>query len=147
MPCALFRVNSKEVNPVTATEQAALIAAGHHNYWGDTMTYSDDPLVPLTEDEVHEAIAQMLTTCDLAMPEYRPLSARLVLSELGYSAHVPQILRHIADGGFDYCLDSTIPASGHNNDYPSQDVCYWGPDQLKSRLQCLRNFPAHLWRR
>jgi hypothetical protein len=101
----------------------------------------------LTEDQCNEAIAQMLTSCDLAMAEYRPLSARLVLTELGYSEHMEQILAYIAAGGFDYCLDRTIPASGHNNEFPSQDVCYWGPDQLKSRLQCLRNFPAHLWRR
>jgi hypothetical protein len=106
-----------------------------------------EPYTPLTEDQIHEAIHQMMIQCDLAMPEYRALSARSCLSELGYHGlNAQQVIDHIAAGGFDYCLDPSIPASGHNNERPSRDVCYWGPDQLKSRLQCLRNTPTHLWR-
>ena len=37
--------------------------------------------------------------------------------------------------GFTYCLDHEFATK--DGEYPSQDVCIWGPDQLKSRLQSL----------
>lgn len=99
----------------------------------------------LTEIQVHEAIRQMVIHCRLLMVQpYEVTSARRVLQELGYEEHMDQVLRHIADGGFDYCLDHTIPMTGHHEargEKPDPDVCYWGPDQLESRLRCLRNVP------
>lgn len=104
----------------------------------------------MTEDQKVEAIKQMLTSCELAMPEYRLLSARGTLIELGYHGEdLEEVIRFIADGGFDYCLDPHIRMTGHHEaqgEFPVPDVCYWGPDQLASRLQCLRNVPYHLLR-
>lgn len=99
----------------------------------------------LTTAQIIEAIDQMKVTCDLKMVNYELVSARSLLNELGYEADADQILEAIAGAGFDYCLDSHIRcSSGVGNEgrreYPSQDVCYWGPDQLKSRLEFVRSF-------
>lgn len=92
--------------------------------------------------EVYEAIAKMQVACDERMEKYEMCSARSVLTDLGYgSESIRQILEFIADGGFDYCLDAKIRMTGHDNEYPDWEVCYWGPDQLKSRLSCLSNVP------
>jgi len=94
----------------------------------------------MTRDQIIEAIAQMGVTCDLAMSDYRAVSARSVLIELGYSDDADEIIEAIAEAGFSYCLDSHVKcSSGHDASeaYPEQSVCYWGPDQLKSRLECL----------
>jgi hypothetical protein len=90
-----------------------------------------------------DAIAQMVVQCDLKMATYEACSARGVLYELGFSEEeTGQVLRAIAARGFDYCLDSQIECSAGGGDRarrrPTQDVCYWGPDQLKSRLQFVR---------
>jgi len=104
----------------------------------------------LTTDQIHEAIKQVMVTCDLKMVGYEPVSMRSALQECGYRGdQAQQVLQHCADGGFDYCLDYTIPMTGHhmaNGEKPDYEVCYWGPDQLKSRLQCLSNIPVALWR-
>jgi len=93
----------------------------------------------LNGDQLNEAIEQMKVHCDLAMPEYSPVCARGVLNDLGYGADVEQVLQHIFDGGFTYCLDPHYHKSPSNDLGPvSGDVCYWGPDQLKSRLECVR---------
>lgn len=103
----------------------------------------------LTKDQLNEAIDQMKVHCDLAMPEYSPVCARGVLNDLGYGADVEQVLQALYDGGFQYCLDPQFSATHFdpnnpkavNNmvtDYPSPDACYWGPDQLKSRLWSVR---------
>jgi hypothetical protein len=97
----------------------------------------------MTHDQIKDAIKQMIVACDLKMEAYEPVSARSVLYELGYSMnHTVDVLRYIADHGFDYCLDYAIRMTGHHDasgEFPNQQVCYWGPDQLKSRLQCLRS--------
>lgn len=78
-----------------------------------------------------EAIAQMICHCKMMMEqgEYEAVSARGVLYTLGFEADADEILAFIASRGFDYCLD---PMFG---DHPSRFACYWGPDQLESRLQ------------
>lgn len=86
----------------------------------------------LTNAQIKEAIEQMKTHCDLAMPEYRYLSARECLYELGYEADVEQILQELYNGGFTYCLDSSFRTK--DGEYTPDSACYWGPDQLKSRL-------------
>jgi len=73
---------------------------------------------------------------------YPMVSVRSIALDLGYSKLLPQILTAIADGGFDYCMDQDIAMTGHHEaagEYPDWRVCYWGPDQLRSRLDCLRN--------
>jgi hypothetical protein len=97
----------------------------------------------LTKAQVDEAIEQLKVQCDLKMADYESLSARSGLNELGYAADdVDQVINTIAERGFNYCLDSHVKCSsgvaGGGEEYPSPDVCYWGPDQLKSRLNSLR---------
>jgi hypothetical protein len=99
----------------------------------------------MTEEKKIEAIRQMIVHCEILQADYTPVSARSALRDLGYNdEELPEVLRFIADGGFDYCLDHTIEMTGHHEargERPSYDVCYWGPDQLKSRLQSLSNTP------
>jgi hypothetical protein len=98
----------------------------------------------MNESQIKEAITQMIVQCDLHMPAYDMLSARGVLYELGYSEEqTDDVLAYIAAHGFDYCLDHRIECSNGDpvkpgRTYPSSDVCYWGPDQLKSRLAFVR---------
>jgi hypothetical protein len=102
----------------------------------------------LTEDQVIEAVHQVMVTCDLKMADYEAVSLRSALAECGYRGEqAQQVINHVAAGGFDYCLDPSIPMTGHHDaqgEKPSYEVCYWGPDQLKSRLQCLSNVPRRL---
>lgn len=103
----------------------------------------------MNEKQLNEAIDQMKVQCDLKMATYEPASARAVLHELGYDGDdVEQVLQRIYDGGFTYCLDSRFEATHYDpdnpravggmvTDRPSADACYWGPDQLKSRLDSL----------
>lgn len=86
----------------------------------------------LTQDQIRDAIEQMKVHCDLAMPEYRMLSARSCLRELGFEDDADQILHALYLAGFSYCLDSKFPTK--DGDYTPQSACVWGPDQLKSRL-------------
>jgi hypothetical protein len=103
--------------------------------------------MPLTDDQVNEAIEQMkshtrqsVEANKAGVGEYEFMSARGVLYTLGYVDDADQVLKVIADRGFDYCLDPHI--SSHPGDgepfFPSADGCHWGADQLLSRLQCLR---------
>jgi hypothetical protein len=103
----------------------------------------------LTTEQVREAIDQMIVQCELKMQDYEFVSARGCLNELGYHGESQdQIINAIAEAGFNYCLDPHISATHFdpNNpaaindmvtDYPDEDACYWGPDQLKSRLHAL----------
>jgi hypothetical protein len=102
---------------------------------GGTMT---EPT--LTPDQVQEAVVQMTTHCELKMANYDMVSARGTLYELGYHGeHAEQVLQFLYDHGFTYCLDPFYHKSPRGDDSGpiSQDVCYWGPDQLKSRLDCV----------
>jgi len=90
----------------------------------------------LTNAQMSEAIAQMICHCKLQEEtDYELCHARAVLYTLGYEADADQILQRIYDGGFTHCLDRDFP----NKDgvRPSDDSCYWGPDQLRSRLKSL----------
>jgi hypothetical protein len=96
--------------------------------------------------EVIDAIEQMKVHCQIMLETnvYEPVCARGILYTLGYHdpSDVMTILLNIADGGFRYCLDPDIKCSNGDPDnpkdvFPSLDVCYWGPDQLKSRLDSL----------
>jgi len=102
----------------------------------------------VTKEQIKEAVAQMRSHCQLLeeTSDYHGVSARGVLYELGYGADdADEVIRALADGGFAYCLDPMIEAThfdpnnaravdGMVTDRPSADACYWGPDQLRSRL-------------
>lgn len=91
----------------------------------------------LTDDQVQSAIRQMLVSCELKMKDYEPMTARGTLYSLGFHGEdCEQILKFISDGGFNYCLDPEF----QEGERISLDVCYWGPDQLASRLHSLSNF-------
>jgi hypothetical protein len=88
----------------------------------------------VTDAQIKEAVDQMMVHCDLKMAEYEMVSARGVLYELGYfDEDAEQVLRWLFRAGFTYCLD----AEHHKGSVEriEQSVCYWGPDQLKSRLR------------
>lgn len=93
----------------------------------------------LTDAQVLEAIEQVKVTCDLYMPAYTPISMRSGLRTCGYdSDDVDQVIRYCYDNGFTNCLDHSVLSHGVSPpEYPSADVCFWGPDQLKSRLWSL----------
>ncbi len=92
----------------------------------------------LTQEQVSEAVQQVKSHCDMLMDQYKAgvgeyatVSARSVLNTLGYEADADQILRFMASKGFSYCLDPSIP---HNDSYPPPHACWWGADQLESRI-------------
>jgi hypothetical protein len=93
----------------------------------------------LTRAQVDEAIAQMIVDCELREQTYEMTSARESMIRLGYGpTEQEQVLLVIASRGFDYCLDPAIAQKRmHGNEFPSYAACVWGPDQLKSRLECV----------
>lgn len=98
----------------------------------------------MREKQQIEAVKQMITfTRELedaykqGTGEYAMVSARGVLMHLGYKAtDTLAILQFIAERGFWYCLDAMIPHRD-DNECPDWRVCYWGMDQLRSRLECV----------
>ena len=89
---------------------------------------------PLTVSQMEDALNQLHVHCDLALEDnYRMICVRGSLHDLGFhGADCDQIMQAIYNHGFTYCFDPSFPtADGHR---VSADVCYWGPDQLKSRL-------------
>lgn len=94
----------------------------------------------LTQEQVSEAVQQMKSHCRMLMEqyeagvgEYASVSARGVLYTLGYAEEdADQVIQYLADRGFNYCIDPMIVnPSGVR---PSADACYWGADQLESRI-------------
>lgn len=88
---------------------------------------------------IQEAIDQVKVQCEIRIgaDNYNPISMRGVLYSLGYGTdETDEVIRNVASRGFQYCLDSTIPHK--DGERPGSFACYWGPDQLKSRLDCLR---------
>jgi hypothetical protein len=74
-------------------------------------------------------------------PGYEMVSVRSLYTKLAMTnPPLDEVLRAISDAGFNYCLDHTIRIEGHNDargEFPHRDVCYWGADQLRSRLSCV----------
>lgn len=93
----------------------------------------------LTQEQLIEAMQQIKSHCRMLMEQYRAggkyqiVSVRGVLNELGYEVHADQIIQYMAERGFNYCIDPIIPLRG-SDEYPSAGVCYWGADQLESRI-------------
>lgn len=106
--------------------------------------------MPLTIKQVNEAIAQMISYCKdseerTEIDGYEFQSARSLLYTLGYTSEdAEKVLKALYDGGFTYCLDPDYhesPSSSHKDtlgDRISEQVCYWGVDQLRSRLEFIR---------
>lgn len=108
----------------------------------------------LTKQQIEEAVVQMKTSCDLKMKGYEPVSARGLLNELGFGGDADQVLEYLFEGGFTYCLDPKFAAThfdpnnpeavnGMVTDHAPARACYWGPDQLKSRLEWVLPFWKH----
>jgi hypothetical protein len=75
---------------------------------------------------------------------YPAVSVRSLATKLGFEELLPNILTACKEGGFSYCLDHTIEATswdgnkdGMVTEHPPRNACYWGPDQLRSRLDCV----------
>lgn len=90
----------------------------------------------MTEDEIRLVIKDAINQCESG--EYRVTTLRNLLSdELGYSVlRVDEVIRYVADHGFDYYVDSVIAVPGGS--YPPNRACYYGVDQLALRLRSLR---------
>jgi hypothetical protein len=93
----------------------------------------------LTKDQILEAVAQVKVVCELKMSEYQMVSLRSALYECGYTQEqADQVITFCAEAGFTNCIDPMIPVKNvigiDKPVYPCEDVCYWGPDQLRSRL-------------
>jgi len=109
----------------------------------------------LDQGQVEEAIEQVLVHCEHKyFDAYQGVSLRGSLYDLGFSSEAAdEVIEFVYAGGFTYCLDPSKSATHFdpNNpaatndmvtDYPSEDACYWGPDQLASRLCSLSNYRA-----
>jgi hypothetical protein len=104
----------------------------------------------MSDPEIVEAIEKVKALCDAYYADgYQPVSMRSGLTASGYDREqIREVLAYVAARGFEYCLDYTIECSSGTTDKPrsrpDQQVCWWGPDQLKSRLDCLssRPYPA-----
>jgi hypothetical protein len=99
----------------------------------------------LDEAQINEAIDQVRIDCKiLTETDYHVVSMRGELYKLGYnSEQAEEVLQYVASKGFDYCLDPSIGSDSHflsekgKKEFPNESVCYWGPDQLESRLRSL----------
>ena len=90
---------------------------------------------------IKEAINQVMADCDLQKENgtYEMVSLRGVLTKLGYTQdQTVDVIFYVAEKGFDYCLDNIVSHKDIDSgevSFPGQQHCYWGPDQLKSRLR------------
>jgi hypothetical protein len=95
----------------------------------------------MTTDQVNDAIRQLHSFCRAReeIKDYESMSARGVLYDLGYEEdEADEVLVAIYQGGFTHCLDPSFKGQGVYPDfvpeYPPAFACYWGPDQLRSRV-------------
>lgn len=79
---------------------------------------------------------------------YPAVSVRGLAFSLGFGDVFEDILEACVDGGFTNCLDCTVEftsfdpngpdaVNGMTTGKPAQWACEWGPDQLRSRLDCV----------
>jgi len=95
----------------------------------------------MTSTQIVDAVRQMEAHCKLLMEQYKAgtgeyatVSARSVLYDLGFGTEdAEQVLLAIGKTGFWYCLDYAVPAEDDGRRF-SRDACWWGADQLESRL-------------
>lgn len=104
----------------------------------------------MNTDQLKEAVAQARShvaaledAYNLGTAEYAQVTVREVLYTLGFTGdETDEVIRYIAERGFDYCLDPIIESPGTYPDFKPGPTpgfaCYWGVDQLRSRLDCVR---------
>ncbi len=112
---------------------------GDDDAMGDRLETLKNELVEmeLTNDQIIDAVKQCIAHCQLLEESgrYEILTVREILYTLGYeSDDADTIIKAMASGGFNYCIDPIIPVNGER---VSRSVCGFGTDQLLSRLQCL----------
>jgi hypothetical protein len=89
---------------------------------------------------VVDAIQQAQSHCQLMMEQedYTPIALRGVLYTLGFTtSEADEVIEYCRREGFNYCIDPMVPTKDANSgEYRStpEFACYWGPDQLLSRL-------------
>jgi hypothetical protein len=105
-----------------------------------------DGQVPLTPAQVRDAVEQVKVTCNIRISnnEHEPFSLREALYHLGFGEiDADEVILSCAEGGFEYHIDPIIrikdPNDPKRTERPSRETCVWGPDQLLSRLECLRH--------
>lgn len=94
----------------------------------------------LSGTQVSEAIERIASFCKEKEEagDYVTVYPRGVLRQLGYDDDaVNQVLAHIFAGGFRYCLDPKFHRGPEGETSVHFGACYWSPDQLRSRLDCL----------
>jgi len=95
----------------------------------------------MTNEQIIEALQQVVIDCkNLEEYDYHSVSLRGELYKLGYEPiEADQCITHAFAEGFNYCIDPMYPS---NNEPTPDFACYWGPDQLRSRLEWFlpRNF-------
>jgi len=103
----------------------------------------------MTTGEISDAIRQCIAHCRNREQEvgYEFLSVRKCLYILGYDqAQADEVIRYCAYRGFSRAIDPIVESTyfspndknAVNNmvtEYPNYDDCFWGIDQLRSRLQ------------
>jgi hypothetical protein len=92
----------------------------------------------MTRKQIIEAVAQARSHCRLQeeIGEFTPISLRGVLYTLGYDSYQAEcVIRFVAAQGFNYCVDPWI--TNPSGERPPEFTCYWGPDQLRSRLDSI----------
>ena|SRR5215831_9733988 len=101
----------------------------------------------MTEAQIVEALQQVVIDCKiLEDTDYHSVSLRGELYKLGYDEeNADACIRYAHKGGFTHCIDPMFPSKSHEDgsDEPTPSfACYWGPDQLRSRLEWFlpRNF-------
>lgn len=93
----------------------------------------------MTANDIQEALDIVCAHCDELMDGYIGISLRRSLKFNGYNrVQQDEIIRFCAMNGFDYCIDPIIPSRTDPSKPTPAFACEWGPDQLKSRIQCVR---------
>jgi hypothetical protein len=95
----------------------------------------------LSKEQIDEAIDQVVCHAQnlIAVDNYQAISVRGTLYTLGYETEqAEQVLSRLFEGGFSYCLDPKFHKGNPSYGVPSMDVCHFGPDQLVSRIRCVR---------
>lgn len=106
----------------------------------NTMTYSARVAAARAN---FEALREYVTRLDekyrttRANEDYVSLSVRKALRIIGVRADSPtdDVIALIGNGGFDYCLDPSWACQ--DGQFPPEFACWWGIDQLRSRLDCV----------
>lgn len=101
----------------------------------------------MTENDIKQAVARMVNHCTILNTAYKDellpyemASARNVLMCLNYSKRDQDlVLGYLHAHGFSYCLDPMFATKNEAGDWePTPEfACWWGIDQLLSRLRCV----------